>query len=373
MVLLTWLSGGVLALGAAGCFRSHGREAEGDAGPGRDAGSRPDAARIDAPSLDAGASECGADPGVIVGLECPESVPRGAPIAVSVRAHMLGCCAVSAPAGTTARALAPDTWEIEAPYSVCRCCEMCMCEEVTTTRAVTLEPPAGPVVRVVAGELACEIRVLDDECRTLRADTWMAPRHVAVGEPIAVRVVHDRGVSCGCAPRAELGSPAGPELAFLACGCSDVDPCVDPGYEATALAEGPSSPMQAQFYHPYPGGRVVVDVHDRASCIADATLVVDSLTQVAPDPSLLAEDPRATWVELRGHHDRCCGEPALLVEEDVVPGLGRALSLRDCSPDPCDCAIPHRVDFVEHHFLGSLPPGTTNVYAGSRTLTISVP
>lgn len=368
----------MLAATSSGCFASHERAPRGDAGAARDTGRPTDVpvpSRRDATlGFDASESECSIDPGVIVGLDCPESVARGEPITVDVRVHMLGCCAVSAPIGTTARSIGPDSWELEAPYSVCRCCEMCMCEEIVSTRSVTIEPPTGSVVRVVARDLSCEIRVLDDDCRTLRSDDWMAPRHVAVGEPIPVRVFHDGGVSCGCTPRTELATPAGPELSFLACGCSDLDPCVDPGYEATAIAAPASSPGQVQFYHPYGGGRVVVDVHHPATCVEDPSLVVDALSQVAPDPRLIAEDPRATWIAVRGHHDRCCGEPAVRVRVDPFSD-GRRLSLllRDCQPDPCDCAVPHRVEFVERHFLGSLPSGTMTVRAGTHLLTITVP
>lgn len=370
----------VLPWVASGCFSSHERTA----GATADSGTPRDAARpIDAPlpprpdarpTLDGGPSECSVDPGVIVGLACPESVPRGTPITVDVRVHMLGCCAVSGPLGTTARSIAPDTWEIEAPYSVCRCCDMCMCEEIVSTRSVTIEPPTGPVARIVARDVSCEVRVLDDACRTLRSDEWMAPAHVLVGETIPVRVFHFGGVSCGCAPRAELATPTGPELSFLACGCSDEDPCVDGGYEATAIAEGPGFETQVQFFHPYPGGRVAVDVHRRGACGADASIVVDDLQVVAPVPSLIADDPRATWIQVRAHQDRCCGDPGLHVTHTPSPGgTDLAITLGDCTPDPCDCSSPHRVDALSYHFLGSLPPGRTRVTAGGRTIAIDVP
>jgi hypothetical protein len=369
----------LLPLALSGCFLSHERGPGRDGGTSRDGGRRVDAPPLpgpDAPpALDGGPSECSIDPGVVVGLDCPESAPRGERITVTVRTHMLGCCAVSAPAGTTARSIGPDTWEIDAPYSVCRCCEMCLCEPVVGTRTITLEPPSGSTLRVVARDLGCETRIEGPtSCRTLRADDWMAPHHVAVGEPIPVRVVHAGGVSCGCSPRAELATPGGPELSFLACDCSDVDPCVDGGYEATAIATGASAPGMAQFHHPYPGGRVGVEVHDRADCVDDLFILVDSLALAAPDPRFIAEDPRATWIELRGHQRRCCGEPALLVDHSPAGGGPTlVLSRLDCNPDLCDCAIGHRVDFVEHHFLGSLPPGTTRVVAGSHRLDILVP
>ena len=129
-----------------------------------------------------------------------------------------------------------------------------------------------------------------------------------------------------------------------------------------------------QFYHPYPGGRVAVEVHDRSRCIEDASVVVDALIQVAPDPRFIAGDPRATWIDIVGHQLRCCGEPAVLVDDALAPGgLDHVLSLRDCTPDPCDCAPGHRVDFVEHHYLGSLPPGRTRVRLDAVVLPIDVP
>jgi hypothetical protein len=75
-------------------------------------------------------------------------------------------------------------------------------------------------------------------CTSITPDAAHAPIAVGIGERIPVHVRRLAGEGCGCTPegRRWIGRE-GPLVAGLeVCGCSDEDPCVDPGYEATVIA-----------------------------------------------------------------------------------------------------------------------------------------
>jgi len=106
----------------------------------------------------------------------------------------------------------------------------------------------------------------------------------------------------------------------------------------------------------------------------DTQSVEGALALAAPDASLVAEDSGDVWVRIAGHAMRCCGEPSPLVEHGTGPSGELALTIRDCTPDPCDCAPSRRVDFVEHHYLGRRPHGAvTRVRMGTFRLDVTVP
>lgn len=211
-------------------------------------------------------------------------------------------------------------------------------------------------------------------CRTIRADEWIAPSVVPLGEPIPVLMRANTGASCGCVPSSEVAPPQGPTVSFLLCGCSDVDPCVDPGYDATFVSPTETSAGQRQFYHPYAGGRVIIEVPDPSVCYP-TTDSIGTITLVSPDGAHLTSTPAHWWIRVGGTETRCCGAPLVAVSQATTPGTRTTITLstRECAPDPCDCAIGTPTAYETYADLGPLPAGGYDVVGGTGTLAIDVP
>lgn len=205
------------------------------------------------------------------------------------------------------------------------------------------------------------------ECGLLRADEWIAPRAVAAGgrAPVLMRTTQSGG--CGCTPSARLEGPSGPGVSFLACACSNADPCVDPGYDATATADVTTAAgTQMQFYHPYPGGRVILEVVDPS--VAQPVDTVDAIELVSPASGYLTGPERHVWVRLRGTASACCAVPLPLVTQ----GAGAMLTVTNAAPDPCGC-VGSPMPWETFHDLGPLPAGHYVVSAGAMSAAIDVP
>lgn len=204
-------------------------------------------------------------------------------------------------------------------------------------------------------------------CQLLRADEWIAPRAVAAGGHASVLMRTTEPGGCGCTPSARLEQPGGPTVSFLACDCSNADPCVDPGYDATATADVlGGAGTQMQFYHPYPGGRVVLEVVDPA--LTQPVTTVDAIELVSPAAGYLAGPDRHVWVRLRGTAPGCCAPPLPLVAQTAATSL----TVTNAAQDPCDCVgVPMAWETV--HDLGPLPAGHYDVSAGGTSAAIDVP
>lgn len=210
-------------------------------------------------------------------------------------------------------------------------------------------------------------------CRTVRADQWITPTVVSLGQPISVLMRADIGVGCGCVPSAQVTPPSGPTAAFFACDCSDSDPCIDPGYDATFVTPPTTIAEPQQFYHPYPGGRVIVDVAALGTCVATDTL--RTITLVSPDEAHTTSTPTHWWVRASGTQLRCCGTPHVMIDATSAPGPRTQIrvSASDCAPDPCDCAMGSPVNYDAYADLGVLAPGDYDVVGGPAMLTLTVP
>ncbi len=204
-------------------------------------------------------------------------------------------------------------------------------------------------------------------CETIPAHEWIAPRAVAAGGHASVLMRTSAPAGCGCTPSSRLEEPGGPRVSFLACDCSNEDPCVDPGYDATATAEVlGSAGSQMQFYHPYPGGRVILEVVDPASAAPVDT--VDAIELVSPASGYLTDTGRHVWVRIRGTARSCCVAPLPLVTQAGPT----ALTVTNAALDPCACAGTP-MSWETFHDLGPLPAGHYDVTAGGRTAAIDVP
>lgn len=204
-------------------------------------------------------------------------------------------------------------------------------------------------------------------CQTIPADEWIAPRAVPAGGHASVLMRTGISAGCGCVPVSRLEDPGGPHVSFLACDCSNEDPCVDPGYDATATAEVlGAAGTQMQFYHPYAGGRVILEVVDPA--LATPVESVDAIELVSPVSGYVTDVGRHVWVRVRGTARSCCFAPVPLVTQ-TGPG---ALTVANAAIDPCEC-VGSPAPWETFHDLGPLPAGHYGVTAHGLTVAIDVP
>lgn len=348
-----------LLLCLPGCYDAHGLSA--DAPPSRiDVSDPPPDA---GPVIDA----CGLR-GVPATLSCPTSAYVGENLIVTALVEAPGCCDT---AGASAIAVpSPVGFQIRAAWDLCTCCLECECVTPPVERRIDLGviTEVG-TVRVSDGVTTCDIPVRSAEmCLPIREDAIIAPRVRLVGEDIPVLLESTDTHGCGCTPRARLLDPEGrgPNYAFEVCACG-LEPCVDPGYQASFVAAPSLVPEQRQFYAE--GGRVAVEVRAEATCSpvpGSADVTIDTLRHIAPNEALFGTP--GNWIAIQGHELRCCGQPLLaVVPSDVGPNT---FGMVECELDPCDCSIPHRVDFTTYHYLGELSPGPHVISVLDAAITI---
>lgn len=348
-----------LLLGLPGCFDSHGLSA--DAAPGRiDVSDLPPDV---GPAIDACVLR-----EVPATLSCPASVEVGENLIVTALVEAPGCCD-----GRGASAVVVPSavgFQIRARWDLCTCCLECECVTPPVEQRIDLGviTEVG-TVRVSDGVTTCEIAVRSAEmCLPIREDSILAPRVRLVGETIPVLLESTDTHGCGCTPRARLLDPEGrgPDFRFEVCACG-LEPCVDPGYQATFVAAPSLLPEQRQFYAE--GGRVAVEVRAQETCSpvpGSADVTIDTLRHIAPSEALFGTP--GAFLAIEGHELRCCGEPLLaVVPSDVGPNT---FGMVECELDPCDCAIPRRVDFTTYHYLGELSPGPNVISVLDATITI---
>jgi hypothetical protein len=347
---------------APGCFASHGRDGRGDAG-----GVSPDASAI---AHDAGAAidACGETASEVTELVCPRIVGPGDAIAVTVTNTPSGCCA-EVGSRAALRVRGPRSLEIETWWDACACCELCECVGAPVSERVELGAFDVGWVSVVAGEHRCEIEVRESDCHSIEAGEVHAPLAVARGEEIPVLMRHHAGRGCGCRPEGRVWRGRKGEVAvgIDVCDCSSSDPCVDPGYEATALIPARAEAGAVSFGTG--GGRELeVAVVDEASCREGPE--VRGLRLVAPErESLIVEDPIGYWVVLELEDWYCCSMPLSRVERaDSTWGSEVGLVPLSCAPSEvdCDCEPVAPTRWEHRHFLGHLAPGRYSVRAGAH-------
>lgn len=344
---------------APGCFASHGLGIGGE-DPPRDAGP--------APATDAGGAACGAIASAVGALSCPATVAPGEPIFADVTHAPSWCCE---PGGGRARVepRGDRAFEVVTWWDACACCAECECVGAPRTERLALGAFERGVVRVVAGGERCAIEVRERECRTIDADEVHAPMAVARGEAIPVLLRRSVGAGCGCTPRGSehFGREGGQYAALDACDCSDEDPCVDAGYEATAIMTAFEG-TDAQTIETS-AGAVQVAIVDPDRCTPGPD--VRALRIEAPSESRIGERPAGWWAVLELEQSYCCAAPVSRVE---VARAGELIELRprSCVDSDCDC-VPHTPSHWEHwHFLGFLPAGRHVVRAGDRELALDV-
>ncbi|MFO0684974.1 MAG: hypothetical protein U0234_23150 [Sandaracinus sp.] len=204
-------------------------------------------------------------------------------------------------------------------------------------------------------------------CQTIGAEEWIAPRAVPAGGHASVLMRTSSAAGCGCVPASRLEDPGGPYVSFLACDCANEDPCIDPGYDATATAEvRGAAGTQMQFYHPYAGGRVILEVVDPT--LAAPVESVDAIELVSPVSRYLTDVGRHVWVRIGGTARSCCLAPVPLVTQ-TGPGT---LTVTNAALDACEC-VGSLATWETFHDLGPLPAGHYDVTANGLTVAIDVP
>jgi hypothetical protein len=355
-----WLSFALLSVALAGCFDSHGwRPPSADTDAGRDSGP------FDPPD----AGTCGLAPSTATRLVCPASAVPGETISVDVSHAAVACCRDDG-GRLEVRRVGPSVVEIDTRWDRCTCCEACACVGGAATEALAIGSFGPGRVTVRAGALECEIEVAARECRDAPVGEVHAPRAIAPGDalPVLLRSAGSRG--CGCVPSATAALGRAGQLwpTIEACGCSDVDPCVDPGYEATAIYE--PGIVMGDVRIETPAGTVHVARVDPTFCPASPVL---GLRVEAPGRELVSASPGGWWLVIESEAYECCGPPLSVVRE-TVSGHDRALSFLDCATGfDCLCKDVPPVPFEHWHFLGFLERGRHAVRAGGRVIEFDVP
>ncbi len=351
-----------------GCFASHVRDRRDD---GADAGiGRRDAGG----GIDDGGA-CEEVPSVVSELACPRIVGPGDAIAVTVTHSPASCCS---PEGARTRldARGPRELEITTWWDACSCCEACACDGPPESERIELGAFGVGWVSVVAGDQRCEIEVRESDCHSVQGDEVHAPLAIARGEDIPLLMRHHMGRGCGCVPEASVrfGREGGSAVGIELCDCSSEDPCVDPGYEVTALHPGRDDAGTVVIAIGGGAHREIAIV-DPASCAPGPE--VRGLRLAAPDESLQSDDPRGHWAVLSLEETYCCSTPTSLIERLESPSpFAIALLPRNCAPPEvdCDCAPGIEPTRWEHwHFLGQLAPGHYSVRAGAHAIELDVP
>ncbi len=351
-----------------GCFLTHGLGRGDDAGAvPADASTGPRDAGV---TTDAGACEPVASS--VSELVCPVVVAPGAPIVVALTHAPSWCCSE---AGSRVRvdARGARSFEIASWWDSCACCELCECLGAPRTERVEIGAFDSGRVTVVAGEHRCEIEVRESECESVSADEVHAPMAVARGDDVPLLLRGNEPHGCGCRPepgvypgRDVIGS-VGIEL----CDCSWSDPCVDPGYEVTAVHPGLDL-LGTVWIETGDGLAQGIAIVDPATCHAGPQ--VRALRLAAPDRErLLQSNPIGYWAVLDLEDWYCCREPLSLIETAPSPStFAITLLPRSCVREDCECEPEMPTRWEHWHYLGALAPGEYRVTAGAHEMRFEV-
>lgn len=341
----------------SGCFLVH-TGAEEEPLPG-DGGVRPDAGSMDAASADAGM--CREGDGSVVALSCPPTAAPGEVVRVVATNQHHGCCSSGESRVNVTNA--GTTWELDAEWTVCDCCDGCRCVGPTQDTVVELGPLSPGRHRVTTdGGAECTI-VVDDArmCEPMAPTSVRTQRIVFDGQEHAFSMVQEDGLGCGCQPAL---NPI-PDGAFVAelCNCCAECFCIDAPYAVSHMGPPERAPVTVN------GISLPTEFRPEGSCRpADPT----GLRIEAPEPFVTRDGPAIWWAVISGMETVCCVEPFGGVVESHDDGPGRGLELRSCVDFDCDC-VGSPQPFEAWHPLGELPSGSHYVYAGGHEVIFEVP
>ncbi len=360
-----WLT--LTLLLTAGCYAEHGLDGRRDAG--RSDGSVRDAgiAWPDAPPI-ADAGLCRALPTFIEGLRCPATAEAGAPVIVELTHSASACCGEDA-----ARIEATRTGErgivLTPSWDSCGCCEDCECVGPRVTQSIDVGPLSEGIWTVATDRaMGCTIVVGEFECVGHPVEAAIVPDASPIDEPLPV-LLQASGLSCGCTPRGTYYMPReGPAFVGLErCSCSDEDPCVDAGYEATALV--PVPPFERPFTANTDVGPITSQIVDPSRCGGGMRVV--GVAPIGIDPDVIHDAPVHVFADVTYEASYCCSPPTALAR--ALPSAGfPAYELLNCTLEDCDCIGPVRTLSAVVH-LGTIAPGTTMVQLGGFDFPISIP
>ena len=361
MTRLSVLTLALVSLGGAGCYESHLRS-----GATEDGGPRPDALVTDA-------AMCRPIPSNVGGLTCPALVAPGDPVLVTVQHAPGGCCGEDA-AQLVARRTGPRAFALDASFDSCGCCELCDCVGPTVRQALDLGPleeGTWTVVADAARGFVCTIEVRASECRQQDITNAIAPTAVRLGERVPV-LMRAPGLSCGCTPRGffRFGREGGTFVGLEACGCSDIDPCVDAGYEATALVEGGDT--LGAWRAMTSAGPVATQLVRPDACVPGP--FVRAIEPLCVDEDMTHDMPIRVFARVDYDAVFCCGEPLPVAIERFTGDPGaRTYELQDCLGIDCACDPGPPRPLTAIVYLGEFPPGAQRVQIGGVATTIVVP
>lgn len=295
----------------------------------------------------------------VLAIECPASVRAGERAAVTVVHRGPFCCAESAPDISVVHGVTAAS--VSATWDACACCPGgdCPCATLVEWRSVFEVEPQTPFV-VRAGGRECRIDVETSPCEIGRSSPIAAPRYVREGDPVPV-LVEGPGNGCGCVPRAF--SPGLPHVELELCDCSNEDPCVDPGYQATVVLSVPAG--FHTLYSASGGGRVGVEVS--RTCVPTEA-AVSEVERIAPRADRISDG--AVWVRLRGIVSGCQAQVAPAFVEAGFDQRDHAIALYQCEvPCPAFLMLPFELDM----YLGALSSGDHRVHVGGAVFPLHVP
>lgn len=199
---------------------------------------------------------------------------------------------------------------------------------------------------------------LPGHCGPMDATGVIAPLVLTVGQTLGLTMSSiGSAFACGATPLLS-GNPDQLQWSLVACGGCQACDCIDQGYQASTEIPAPA----AGEYTLHVGSmtrplRVVPADQCQPLPLSSGSDVRVEI--VGPNLSLRqAGAPHLWWAHVTGNESRCCGEPVVATSVNSVRPVGAdmAMTLNECSPDPCDCAgIPH--PFEAWVDLGDLPPG----------------
>jgi hypothetical protein len=360
---------------ASGCYASYGLSTAsddggvGDAGPGPgDAFYIPDLAPVDF-------GLCPPLPSTVGGLTCPSLVAPGDPVLVTVQHASATACCTEPAAHLVPQRTGPRVIALETSWDSCSCCLECDCVGPTVRQALDLGPlEAGTwtVIADAARGVTCTIDVRAFWCNSQPATDVIVPTAVRLGDQVPV-LLRAPGAGCNCTPRgtSHPGSAGGTFLELEACSCHDLDPCMDPGYEATALVDGAS--IVGPWTAASSAGVISTQIVYPDACVSAPSVV--SLTPIGVDPSFIHDSPVGVFARVEYDESFCCGAPAPVAVERFSPDpTAHYYELLDCAGLSCLCdpaPPPQRLDAIV--YLGQLPPGPQRVFLGALETTIDVP
>lgn len=367
--MFRWLSLTLVLL--AGCYADHGLDGRADAGS-RDAEARPDAAPVFDGGAPIDAGMCRALPSNVSELHCPSVVEPGAPVSVRLQHGASVCCGTDA-ARLTASTTGERTITLSPSWDSCGCCELCACVGPVVEQPIDVGPLTEGVWTVVgdaARGITCtiEVRALAWAIHPVEAAIVPAASPLDEELPVSMRAA---GLSCGCTPRGWYNRPREglTQVGVERCECSDEDPCVDSGYEATALI--PVPPFVGSFTASSDAGLVTSQIVDATSCMPGPRVI--SVEPLGIDPTLRHDAPIHVFARVTYEEAFCCARPLPLARELEGDPDRRAFALHDCTNVDCFCkpGPPQRLEDIV--YLGVFPPGPSEIRVGDVDVRFEVP